>query len=178
MQKRKCVLSLSTGGRPQPCNVCRKNPLQCTYDLLCKTRGPRPKPYVTGLWSLDRLILTSGCSHDVLVRPPNEKNVHDLDRALDAFCPKKALHFLIYTSMDHPYLLTPVVHKPTFFARLNERVHFHDPAFFSLLIAVIFSTVCIMPGMIQSCTRLDPSFTHANRKKCWNRQNSLSFASD
>lgn len=125
--------------------------------------------------ALSRKCLQHGCiwspladkqdSHDVLVRLPNERNVYDLGRALDAFCSKKISDFLIQNFMDHLYPLTPVVHKPTFFARLNDRAHFHDPAFFSLVISILVTTVCTMPGMMRSCRQLDSSFTHAGRKE-------------
>lgn len=60
--------------------------------------------------------------------------------------------------------MTPVVHKPTFFARLNDHRHLHDPVYSSLLISMLVTTVCTLPGMIQSCKEIDLSFTHAGRK--------------
>lgn len=101
---------------------------------------------------------------DLLVHLPSDKNIYDLAGALDAFCPRVVIDFLIKSFMDHLYPVTPTVHKPTFFARLNDHQQLHDPAFFSLLIATLVVTVCTLPGMIQSCKDIDVSFTHASRK--------------
>lgn len=98
------------------------------------------------------------------MRLPDNKNVYDLSRALDAFCPKPPVDFLVQNFMDHLYPVTPAVHKPSFFARLNDERHLHDPVFFSLLLSVLVITVCTLPGMIQSCKEIVRSFTHASRK--------------
>lgn len=102
--------------------------------------------------------------HDTLIRLPTNKNIYDLARALDTFCPRPIIGFLVQNFMDHIYPITPVVHKPTFLANLNDHRQLHDPTFFSVLISVLGVTVCTLPGMIQSCKDIDSNFTHASRK--------------